>query len=279
MPNTPTQPYAPYPAPPTPPAPTPPAAAGGPRPKSFVATWLLALLLGGLGVDRFYLGKIGTGILKLITLGGLGVWALIDLIITLAGAQRDKLGRPLAGSENKTTRKVAWIVSAAVIVLGMASPALGSGGGNEAAPAPVATHSAKTDASTAPASHAPSPRATAPAAPASSAPAAPATPAAPAAPKETVSQANAREKAADYLSYTAFSRTGLIKQLEFEGFSAADATYGTDAQNADWNAEATAKAKDYLSFTSFSHSGLVGQLEFDGFTAAQAEYGVAQAGL
>lgn len=143
MSDNPTQPYAPYPAPPT-----PPAAAGGPRPKSFVATWLLALLLGGLGVDRFYLGKIGTGILKLITLGGLGVWALIDLIITLAGAQRDKLGRPLAGSENKTTRKVAWIVSTAVIVLGIVSPALGSDGGNaNAGDTPMAATSQSVSAS------------------------------------------------------------------------------------------------------------------------------------
>jgi len=100
-----------------------------------------------------------------------------------------------------------------------------------------------------------------------------------AAPAETVSQANAREKAASYLSFSAFSRTGLIKQLEFDGFSSQDATYGVDKQNADWNAEAVAKAKDYLSFTSFSHSGLVGQLEFDGFTAAQAEYGVSHNGL
>ena len=47
--------------------------------------WLLVLLisifLGGLGIDRFLMGKIGTGILKLITLGGLGVWWLIDLIL------------------------------------------------------------------------------------------------------------------------------------------------------------------------------------------------------
>ena len=64
--------------------------------KSFLVTWLFSLLLGVLGVDRFYLGKIGTGIAKLLTLGGLGWWALVDLVITLAGKQTDK-NRPAAG--------------------------------------------------------------------------------------------------------------------------------------------------------------------------------------
>ena len=103
--------------------------------------------------------------------------------------------------------------------------------------------------------------------------------AAPAAPAETAGEQNARRKAADYLNTDSFSRSGLIAQLEFEGFSTSDSTYGVDAQNADWNAEAAKKAKDYLSTDSFSHSGLVGQLEFDGFTSSQAEYGVTAAGL
>ncbi|GAA4189214.1 hypothetical protein GCM10022288_16650 [Gryllotalpicola kribbensis] len=136
-----TQPYSPepYPAPPQPgastsgtgpnPTGTGPGAVPGRPGKSFLATWILALLLGGLGVDRFYLGKVGTGILKLVTLGGLGVWSLIDLIITLAGAQRDKLGRPLAGAENRNTRTMAWIVSAAVVVLGIVLGAVAGGSG------------------------------------------------------------------------------------------------------------------------------------------------------
>ena len=48
--------------------------------KSFVATLILCLLLGGFGVHRFYVGKVGTGIFMLLTLGGLGIWALVDLI-------------------------------------------------------------------------------------------------------------------------------------------------------------------------------------------------------
>ena len=64
-------------------------------PKSRLVTSLLAWFLGGLGVDRFYLGKIGTGILKLVTGGGFGIWWVIDLIMALAGARKDKEGRPI----------------------------------------------------------------------------------------------------------------------------------------------------------------------------------------
>jgi len=102
--------------------------------KSFVTTWVLALLLGGLGIDRFYLGKVGTGILKLVTLGGLGVWTLVDLIVTLAGKQRDKQGLLLAGYAKH--RVLAWIVTAVLIVLGAVSGGTaGSGGGTAAGPA------------------------------------------------------------------------------------------------------------------------------------------------
>ena len=48
--------------------------------KSFVSTLILCLLLGGLGVHRFYVGKVGTGIIMFMTLGGLGIWTLTDLI-------------------------------------------------------------------------------------------------------------------------------------------------------------------------------------------------------
>src|SRR5699024_5028797 len=85
--------------------------------KSFLATWLLSWLLGGLGADRFYLGKIGTGVLKLITFGGLGLWSLIDLIITLVGARKDKHGLPLQGYDEH--KKIAWIVTGIFFVLGL----------------------------------------------------------------------------------------------------------------------------------------------------------------
>jgi hypothetical protein len=71
----------------------------------------------------------------------------------------------------------------------------------------------------------------------------------------------------------------LIKQLEFEGFSNSEATFGTDAQNADWNKQAAKKAASYLSTSAFSLSGLINQLEYEGFTTAQAAYGAASTGL
>jgi TM2 domain-containing membrane protein YozV len=62
-------------------------------PKSRVVALLFCLFLGVIGVHRFYVGKIGTGILMVLTLGGLGIWALIDLILIAAGSFRDKEGR------------------------------------------------------------------------------------------------------------------------------------------------------------------------------------------
>lgn len=64
--------------------------------KSKVAAILLCLFLGGFGIQRFYVGKIGTGILMLVTLGGLGIWSLIDLIMIIVGKFTDKDGRVLA---------------------------------------------------------------------------------------------------------------------------------------------------------------------------------------
>ena len=51
--------------------------------------------LGGLGVHRFYAGKIGTGILQLITVGGCGIWTLVDLIMIITGSFTDKDGNPI----------------------------------------------------------------------------------------------------------------------------------------------------------------------------------------
>lgn len=64
--------------------------------KSWLATLLLCLFLGGLGVHRFYTGKVGTGILQLLTLGGLGLWVLIDFIVIAIGKFTDKQGNALA---------------------------------------------------------------------------------------------------------------------------------------------------------------------------------------
>lgn len=63
--------------------------------KSWITTLLLCLFLGGLGVHRFYAGKIGTGILQLITVGGCGIWTLIDLIMIITGSFTDKDGNQI----------------------------------------------------------------------------------------------------------------------------------------------------------------------------------------
>lgn len=95
----------------------------------------------------------------------------------------------------------------------------------------------------------------------------------------TRSEENAIESARDYLSLTSFSRTGLIEQLEYEGFTTEEATLAVDLLDADWNEQAWQSAESYLDFTSFSRSGLIEQLEYEGFTHEQAAYGVDKTGL
>lgn len=63
--------------------------------KKMVPAALLCFFLGGLGVHRFYVGKIGTGILMIFTLGGLGIWLIIDFVMILTGSFKDKEGKDL----------------------------------------------------------------------------------------------------------------------------------------------------------------------------------------
>lgn len=65
-------------------------------PKSRLVALLLCLFLGYLGLHRFYVGKNGTGILIIITIGGFfGIWVLIDLVMIIVGSFTDKQGRRL----------------------------------------------------------------------------------------------------------------------------------------------------------------------------------------
>ena len=66
-----------------------------PSEKRALPTGLLCLLLGVFGAHRFYVGKYITGFLQLITLGGMGIWMLVDLIMLITGQFKDKEGRPI----------------------------------------------------------------------------------------------------------------------------------------------------------------------------------------
>lgn len=66
-----------------------------PRQRHFLAAFFISFLWGVFGVDRMYLGKWGTGILKLVTLGGFGIWVVIDLFLIMGGQMRDKQDREL----------------------------------------------------------------------------------------------------------------------------------------------------------------------------------------
>jgi TM2 domain-containing membrane protein YozV len=65
-------------------------------PKSRLVVTLLAYFVGVLGVHRFYLGKIGTGIAMIFTFGGLGIWAFVDFIIAVCGMMKDKEGKVIS---------------------------------------------------------------------------------------------------------------------------------------------------------------------------------------
>jgi len=75
-------------------------------PRSRTVTLLLAVFLGWFGAHRFYAGKIQTGILQALTLGGLGMWWLYDNIMILAGSFRDKDGLLIANWEPESDRMV-----------------------------------------------------------------------------------------------------------------------------------------------------------------------------
>jgi len=112
-----------------------PAASSPPQPqrplpapaKSFPIAWVLSLVLGAWGADRFYLGKWKTGLLKLLTAGGLFVWWLIDLVLLSIGRVRDAKGRPLREFETMKwpSRAISAVVAlgfVGMMILGATAP-------------------------------------------------------------------------------------------------------------------------------------------------------------
>ena len=89
----------------------------------------------------------------------------------------------------------------------------------------------------------------------------------------TKGEENALKSAKGYLDIMAFSRSGLIAQLEYDEYTKTEATYGAANCGADWDDQAAKKAKAYLDIMAFSKVSLIEQLEHDGFTHSQASKG------
>ena len=90
-------------------------------------------------------------------------------------------------------------------------------------------------------------------------------------------RSQATSMAKSYLRSQGFSKSGLVEQLEYEGFSRSAAVYGATHAGANWLTQAVSVAKSYLRSQAFSRSGLIEQLEYEGFTRYQASYGVSRA--
>lgn len=93
--------------------------------RDYITASMLSIFLGQLGVDRFYMGYTALGLLKLFTLGGCGVWQLIDMILVLTNALRDADGYELRNYESN--KKTAWIIALVVWGIGILGGLIGIG--------------------------------------------------------------------------------------------------------------------------------------------------------
>lgn len=93
----------------------------------------------------------------------------------------------------------------------------------------------------------------------------------------TMGERMALSSAKNYLRTMGFSKTRLINQLEYEGYSTSEATYAVNNCGANWKEQAVRVAKNYLNTMAFSKQRLIDQLEYEGFTSEEAKYGADQA--
>ena len=109
-------------------------------PKSGLTTFILCFFFGFLGIHRFYVGKIGTGILMLLTMGGLGFWVLYDLFSIVCKNFTDAQNRPVLIAQNPTAPRNVTIVVLVIyillfgsitVIVGMATRGLATAGNNE----------------------------------------------------------------------------------------------------------------------------------------------------
>jgi hypothetical protein len=226
----------------------------GPAPSGLA---ILAIVVGGVA---FLTGLAPVwGLIAGVAAIALGLFALV---------RKQRTGLALAGVILGAIAGLTSLITTVALIGGLA----GAREPNDAlAPVPTASSASPLPAATKKPTATPVPSAT----PTPTPTVAPAPPK----PVESVSQVNAKRKAQSYLNYTAFSRSGLIDQLVYEGFSAEDATYGADAVGADWSQQAALKAQSYLEYSAFSRSGLIDQLVYEGFSAEEAEFGVTAVGL
>ncbi|MDR3344101.1 MAG: Ltp family lipoprotein [Oscillospiraceae bacterium] len=91
---------------------------------------------------------------------------------------------------------------------------------------------------------------------------------------ESAETRNCRKKAEQYLKTLSFSKTGLVKQLVYEGYSKTIAQNAVDNLDVDWKKQCALKAEQYLKTSAFSKAGLRTQLEYEGFTSSEIDYGI-----
>lgn len=95
----------------------------------------------------------------------------------------------------------------------------------------------------------------------------------------TFQQQIAIRAAKNYLNFSSFSKSGLIDQLKFEGYSSNDSEIAVNNLKVDWSAQAVKTAKRYLQVRPFSRTGLIEQLQYEGFTLVQAGFAANSVGL